>query len=55
MIVSGIGRRSVYSVKVAASKGMTSIFYVENPRIFIPLEAEKSNLYSFVLHLSADG
>ena len=59
MIVSGIGS-NLYSVKAAASKGIASIFDMENPRleghgITIPLRIGDNNLYSFVLDLSADG
>ena len=59
LIVSGIGS-NLYSVKAAASKGIASIFDIENPRleghgITIPLRIGDNNLYSFVLDLSADG
>ena len=59
LIVFGIGS-NLCSVKAAASKGIASIFYIENPRleghgITIPLCIGDNNLYSFVLALSADG
>ena len=59
LIVSGIGS-NLYSVKATASKGIASIFDIENPRleghgITIPLRIGDNNIYSFVLDLSADG
>ena len=56
--MSGIGN-NLYSVKAAESKGVASIFNIENLHlvghgITIPLRIERNELYSFVLDLSAD-
>ena len=59
LIVSGTASNR-YSVKNAATKGIASTFYIENPRleghnITIPLRIRRNDIYSFVLDLSADG
>ena len=57
IFVSGI-QSNLYSVKAAASKGIVSIFDIENPHlegygiIIIPLRIGGNELYSFVPDLS---
>ena len=52
-------RRNPFSVMTAAKKGIMAIFDYENPgleefSVTVPLRSENSDLYSFVLDLSAD-
>ena len=59
LIVPGI-ECNIFSLKTAARKGIVSIFDVNKPRleawdITVPFRGENDDLYSFKLHLSADG
>ena len=58
-VVPAIGR-NLYSVTISAKKSIVASFDFENPRleginVTVPLRRESSDLYSFVLDLSADG
>ena len=58
VVVPGIGR-NLFSVMTSPKKGILAIFDYVNPRleifnVIVPLRSESSDLYSFVLDLSAD-
>ena len=58
VVVPRIGR-NLFSVIIAAKKGIVTIFDYENPRleglnVTVPLRSKSGDLYSFVLELSVD-